>query len=238
MKTAVMQPYIFPYIGYYQLMNAVDTFVILDDVNFITRGWINRNNILLEGKAHLFSLPLESASQNKLICETKMKFGEKERQKFLKTIQMSYKKAPYFDDFYPILESIILRAEDDLTGFIHNSFLDTFNYLGIEKNILRSSQLDKDNSLVAQERIIEICKCVNTNLYINPSGGKSLYHKAMFSKDGIELRFINTLFERIKYKQYDVEFIVGLSFIDVLMFNSVDKIRQMLEAYTLVEGEV
>lgn len=237
MRTAVMQPYIFPYIGYYQLMNAVDTFVILDDVNFITRGWINRNNILLNNKAYLFSIPLDSPSQNKLICETKMKFSLKDRQKFLKTIQMAYKKATYFDEFYPTLEAIILNNDDDMAGFIHNSFLATFNYLGIEKKILISSKLDKEECLNAEDRIIEICKCVNTDLYINLSGGRSLYHKRVFQEAGMELTFINTSFEQIRYKQYNDEFVESLSFIDILMFNSTADIKNMLDAYTLIEGD-
>ena len=57
MKTAIMQPYIFPYLGYFQLVNCVDTFVFYDDVNFIKRGWINRNKILINGKEVLLSFP-------------------------------------------------------------------------------------------------------------------------------------------------------------------------------------
>lgn len=95
MKTAIMQPYFFPYLGYFQMFNAVDKFVLLDDVNFIMRGYINRNSILLNGKAHKFSIPLEKPSQNKLINETKLNFSLKDKENFLKTIQLAYKKAPF-----------------------------------------------------------------------------------------------------------------------------------------------
>lgn len=233
MKTAIMQPYIFPYIGYYQLINAVDTFVILDDVNFIMRGWINRNNILLNGKAYLFSIPLDKPSQNKLICDTKLNFSQKDREKFLKTLEMAYKKAPYFKDFYPILKEIVLYEENDLTSFLHNSFSKTCAYIGIETKIIRSSEIEKDNSLKAEDRIIEICKKLNTDIYINLPGGKSLYHQENFEKENMELMFINTLFDKINYKQYNFDFVTNLSFLDIIMFNSKVEIKKLLEEYTL-----
>lgn len=99
MKLAIMQPYFFPYLGYWQLINAVDKFVLLDDVNFIMRGYINRNSILLNGKSYLFSLPLEKPSQNKLINDSKLNFQHNDREKLLKTIQLAYKKSPFFNCF-------------------------------------------------------------------------------------------------------------------------------------------
>ena len=122
MKLAIMQPYFFPYLGYFQMFNAVDKFVLLDDVNFIMRGYINRNSILVNQKAHLFSIPLEKPSQNKLINETKLNFQEKDKENFLKTITLAYKKAPYYNDFYPVLEDIINNPEIDLTLFLKYSF--------------------------------------------------------------------------------------------------------------------
>lgn len=235
MKTAIMQPYIFPYIGYYQLVHAVDNFVILDDVNFIMRGWINRNNILLNSKAHLFSIPLDKPSQNKLICDTKLNFPIKDREKLLRTIQMAYKKAPYYKNFYPIFEDIILYENDDLTSFIHNSFLKTFGYLGIKVEILRSSEIEKDNSLRAEERIIELCKKLGADTYVNLLGGKSLYSHDNFTKKNINLKFVNTLFEKINYKQYNSDFIANLSFLDVTMFNSKDEIQKILKEYELID---
>lgn len=235
MKIAIMQPYFFPYIGYWQLINSVDKFIIYDDVNFIMRGWINRNNILLDGKAHLFSVPLEKPSQNKLICETKLGFSEKEKKRFLKTFQMAYKKAPYFKEFYPVLERIINYNSDDLTEFIHNSFVMTLSYLDIKKTIVRSSTIVKDHQNKAQDKIIDICNQMQTQLYINPIGGKQLYQKEAFDRKGIELKFIDTLFGNIHYKQFDFEFIQGLSFLDVLMFNSKEDVKKLLEQYRLVD---
>lgn len=233
-KTAVMQPYFFPYVGYFQLLKAVDTFVILDDVNFIKRGWINRNNILLNGAPHLFSLPLDKPSQNRLICETKLNFPAKERERFLKTIHAAYKKSKHFSAFYGILEEIIWYEDDDLTSFIHNSFNVICAYLGLEKNIIRSSRIDKNNTLKAQDRIIEICKLVGTDLYINPPGGKDLYSLDDFKKNGMDLKFISTISDSVVYEQFQYDFVPNLSFIDVLMFNSKETIMTMLCQYRLV----
>ena len=238
MKTAIMQPYIFPYIGYWQLINAVDTFVMLDDVNFIMRGWINRNNILVNGKAHLFSIPLDKSSQNRLINEIRLKFSDKERENFLKTIRQAYKKAPYFDDFYPILSRVILNQNDDLVEFLHNSLIEICNYLGTNTKILISSQIDKDNSLKAEKRIIEICKRLNTTLYINLIGGKELYSPRDFENENIQLRFLNTNFEKITYRQFENDFVPRLSFLDVLMFNNKEEIQRHLSSYTLEEGKI
>ena len=107
MNLAVMQPYIFPYLGYYQLVNAVDTFVFFDDVNFINKGWINRNNILQQNQALRFTIPLMKASQNRLINEIELSDYGKWRGDFLKTIEMNYKKASHFTLIYEWLNSFL-----------------------------------------------------------------------------------------------------------------------------------
>ena len=140
-KVAIMQPYFFPYIGYWQLMNAVDMFVILDDVNFIKRGFINRNNILLNNQPYMFSIPLERPSQNKLIMDTKLNFSDKEKDSFLKTINLAYKKAPYFETVFSLIQNIVKLQELDLTKYIHNSFNEVNKYLGIDTRILVSSNI-------------------------------------------------------------------------------------------------
>jgi len=235
-KTAIMQPYFFPYVGYYQLINAVDIFVLLDDVNFIKRGWINRNNILLNNEAHLFSIPLEKPSQNKLICETKLNFSIQDKEHFIKTFELAYKKAPFFKDFFPIFTEIILYENNDLTDFLCNSFIKTFRYLEIKKKIIRSSEIQKNNTLKAEERIIEICKKLDTVEYINLSGGKSLYSRENFAKENMELRFIETHFDNIHYKQFNNGFVPNLSFFDIIMFNQKNEVKKILDQYSLVGG--
>lgn len=231
-KIAIMQPYFFPYLGYWQMLNAVDEFVLLDDVNFIMRGYINRNSILLNGKAHLFSIPLEKPSQNKLINETKLNFQSKDKENFLKTIKLAYKKAPYFSSFYPVLEKVINENTFDLTTYIKNSFQSVIKYLGINTKLIVSSEIEKDNTLKAQDRIIEINKKIGSTQYINAIGGQELYNKNDFAKNNIQLNFIKM--NKIKYKQFNNEFVPNLSMIDVMMFNSPEEIREMLDEYELV----
>ena len=233
MKTAIMQPYLFPYIGYFQLMNSVDNFVIFDDVNFIMRGWINRNNILNNGSKFLFSIPLEKPSQNKLICDTKLSFSEKDKIKFLKLLTFSYKKSPFFNEAYDLISKIILFNETDLVEYINYSFKIICDYIGIETKILRSSKINYDKSLKASDKIIDICKLVGGKTYVNLPNGRVLYNNKDFELNEIELKFINTLDDKIIYKQFDNIFIPNLSIIDILMFNSKQDVNFFVNQFDL-----
>lgn len=228
-----MQPYLFPYIGYWQLINAVDKFVILDDVNYIVRGFINRNRILLNGQPYMFSIPIKKASQNKLIMDTELNFTEEDKRKFLMTIKNAYRKAPYFHEVMPMIEKIIDNPETDLTSYIKNSILRINQYLDIDTEILISSQMEKDNTLKAQDRIIEICKKLNADIYINPCGGRGLYRHCDFEEEGLKLFFLTTIGENIHYQQFKKEFVENLSIVDLLMNNGQNQIRNFLHQYIL-----
>lgn len=236
MKTAIMQPYLFPYIGYWQLIYATDVFVLLDDVNFIKRGFINRNSILLNNKAHRFTIPLEKASQNKLILDMKLNFPQKEKDRFLSTILSAYGKAPYFDTAFPMIKEIVCNTEDDLTEYIFHSIRQICAYLDIKKTFLRSSKMEKDNRLKAQDRIIEICKRLGAGEYVNPCGGRALYCPEDFVRHGMKLYFLESRMEQISYLQFEPgSFVPSLSILDMLMFNPAEKIREFLHAYDLKE---
>ena len=232
MKVAIMQPYFFPYLGYWQMLNAVDKFVILDDVNYIKRGYINRNSILLNGTAHSFSISMDKPSQNKLINETQLFFPEDERKKLLTTFELAYRKAPYFNEAYQIVQKAIMFQNKDLVAFLKNSICLTVEYLGIDTEILISSEIKKDESKTAQDRIIEINKVLGADIYINAIGGQSLYDKEEFEKNGISLYFIEM--NPCEYKQFKNMFVPNLSMIDIMMFNSKDEIKDMLEMYKLI----
>lgn len=234
MRVGIMQPYFFPYLGYWQLVNAVDKFVILDDVNYIMRGYINRNSILVNGKPHKFSLSIDKPSQNKLINETQLLFPVKERRKLLKTIEMAYHKAICFSDVFPIIENAIMYSNNDLVDFIKNSITLTVEYLGIDTEILVSSEIIKDESKKSQDRIIEINMQLGSDTYINPIGGQSLYNRDDFKQLGIDLYFIEM--QTYEYKQFNNDFVPNLSFIDIMMFNTKETIAEMLESYKLIDG--
>ncbi|KAA0991605.1 WbqC family protein [Dyadobacter aurulentus] len=232
MTIAIMQPYIFPYIGYFQLINAVDKFIIYDDVNFINKGWINRNNILVSGKAHLFTIPLKDASQNKLISEVALSSGEPWQKKFLKTIQQSYQKAPYYQKVFVLIEEIVNLEVSTINELTLHALIRTCAFMDINTEIIPSSTIYNNTHLKGQDRILDICKQENARHYINPIGGMELYDKGKFEREGIKLDFIKSL--SAPYIQFKNAFVPWLSVIDILMFNSPEEIRKQLKAYELI----
>ena len=228
MKIAIMQPYLFPYIGYFQLVSAVDQFVIYDDTNYIVKGYINRNRILLEGRAHTITVPVRKASQNKRICDLEIIFTN--RKKLLKTIRLAYSKAPCFNSVYSLIEQVLAYGELQLSRFVANSIILVSKYLSIKTEFRFSSCIRVDNDLRIQDRVLAICRALGAKRYINAIGGMSLFNRAAFAQEGIELKFIRT--HDIQYKQFE-EFIPKLSIIDVMMFNSKEEINGMLEMFEL-----
>lgn len=212
-----MQPYFLPYIGYFQLIASVDKFIILDDVNYIKKGWINRNRILLNGQAHNFSIPLLQASQNKYICEMEIKKDERNQEKLLKTFRQAYSRAPYYQEVYPLIEEVIKFPTNKLSIYLLNSIKKINLYLGLTTEIINSSKIYKNTNLKGQERIIDICLKEKAETYLNAEGGHHLYDEEKFKESNINLKFIKP--SLIPYKQMQDEFIPSLSILDILMFN-------------------
>lgn len=235
MKLGIMQPYFFPYIGYYQLVNAVDEFIFLDDVNFINKGWINRNNILVSGKATLFTVPLSGASQNILISDINHAMTDKWREGFLKTLTFNYKKSPRYTPVYDMIREVLYTGDEKIGEVAKKSVTSIFSYLGISKKFTHSSAVYSKNGLNGEERILDICKATGCTHYYNPIGGVELYSKAKFVQQGIELKFVKAGISL--YQQPAVnEFVPGLSMIDVLFNNTAEKIKEMFNQYTLVDN--
>jgi hypothetical protein len=235
MKVAIMQPYFFPYIGYFQLVAAVNKFVIYDDVNFIKGGWINRNNVLINKKSNLFTVPLNKASSNTLINETKInfKFYNIWKVKFLRSLEQSYKKSPYFTEVYNLIENVLEIKENDLISELAvNSIKNVSDYLQIDTEFCKSSVNYNNKTKSGQERVLDICGIEKASHYINPIGGIELYSKNTFKENGIVLNFIKS--KPIIYTQFDNDFSPWLSIIDVLMFNSVSEVNKMVNQYELL----
>lgn len=232
MTLAIMQPYFMPYIGYMQLMSAVDTFVLYDDVAFINRGWINRNRLLINGQEYLFTVPLKDASQNKRINEVHLADDPKWRSKLLKTIEQGYRKAPYYQTVMPLTEKVINFTTDSIADLVYFSLVELNQYLGLTTRLVQSSTIYANEDMKAQARILDICRQENAQRYINPIGGTELYDKPTFDQAGIQLNFIKS--NRVEYPQFKNEFVPWLSIIDVLMFNDVATVRTMLTEYELV----
>lgn len=231
MKIGIMQPYFFPYIGYWQLINCVDNYVIYDDVNYIKGGWINRNNIALNGNKHLITLPLVNSSSFKPICEIEVTKDEIAKNKILKTIENAYRNAPYFNEVMPMIASII--AENSTISYLNYCAIKTIaDYLNIDTKLILSSDMDKNSMLKGEEKVIDICKRLGATKYINAIGGVELYNKERFRQDDLTLQFLRT--KDICYRQLSQEFIPNLSIIDIMMCCSVDKIQDLLNGYELI----
>ncbi|HMJ48820.1 MAG TPA: WbqC family protein [Ferruginibacter sp.] len=232
MRVGIMQPYLFPYIGYFQLMNAADKFVVYDNIQFTKKGWINRNRILVYGKDEFISLPLKKDSDYLNIDQRNLADTfSTEKDKLLRKIKESYKKAPHFENTFALIERVMKNEEKNLFRFIYHSLLLTCEYLDIKTDMIVSSKLPIDHSLKAQDKVIALCKALNGDQYINAIGGTELYSKEIFSQNNIKLNFIEA--GKVAYRQFDNEFVPWLSIIDVMMFNSKEEINKMLDSFTL-----
>lgn len=228
-RLAIMQPYLFPYLGYFQVMHAVDEYVVYDDVNFIKGGWINRNNILMSGERKLFTIALTRSSPNRLINEINILDDFK---KFLKLLNNVYGRAPCKGPVMELIERICTNPDKNLARFAMASLQEIAEYLGIRTRLIFSSDLEKDRSLPAQEKVLYICKRLGADCYINAIGGQALYDRTAFHSCGIELKFLQT--REIEYPQFHYAFVQHLSIIDVMMFNTPTRIRSLLDSYDLI----
>jgi hypothetical protein len=233
MKIAVMQPYIFPYIGYFQLIQSVVHFVSLDNVHYITKGWIERNNISINNNKHLFTLPLESKGRNKLITELKLKEFPSWKDKFSKTIIQNYKKFPHFEETMNLINTCLDFEEEKLSLFILNSLQTISNHLVLETTFSQSSELNIEET--AQQRILKVCLEHKADQYHNPIGGWDIYDPSLFKEHGVNVKFIKTkdnVFKQEDSFPFDDPYI---SIIDILFRFGKEKTHDFLNNYDLLE---
>ncbi len=228
---AVMQPYFFPYFGYWQLINSVEKFVIYDDVNFIKNGWINRNSILANEGAQFINLSVKKVSSNKKINAHQINFQFPWVKKIKKQLKFTYSNAPFYNTVYPLIEDVLQNEEENLGLWLASSIQKITNFLQLNTQIIPSSTIYNNMDLDRKSRLYDICKNEKASHYINAIGGKELYNKEEFAKEGINLEFIES--NPIEYKQFTDEFIPNLSIIDVMMFNEVETIQGFLQDFTL-----
>ncbi len=232
MKLGIMQPYFFPYIGYWQLLAAVEKYVIYDDVNFIKGGWVNRNRILNGEKVQYINVQMLGASSFKHINEIEVQSNRVFIEKNKKTIWNAYHKRPYFVDAYPLITEILDCGEMNLAKYLEYSIRKICQYLNINTELIISSQIDKDQTLKGEDKVLDICKRVGADTYYNAIGGEQLYDFSRFKKKGIKLCFLKT--REMNYCQGKSNFEPDLSIIDVMMNNSVEIIQEMLNDYVLI----
>lgn len=224
-----MQPYFFPYLGYYQLVFEVDRYVFLDDVTFIKQGYINRNAILFDGQRRDFSVPVSKISSFRFINDHEY-LGD--FSKFLKLIEQAYRRAPYFDDVMPLIEQVSLDSDNNVARKNAKSVAIVFEYLGMSRHFSFSSDEMIEGSYKGQDRILALCKQLGIKQYRNAIGGQDLYSREAFAAEGIELKFIQSNIH--PYIQGTCDFISHLSILDVLMHCDKKTTQSMLMEYSLV----
>lgn len=225
MKLAIMQPYFLPYIGYFQLIDSVDLFVLYDNIKYTKKGWINRNRMLKNGNDVIFSLPLKGASDFLDIRDRELAV-DFNRGKLLNQISAAYRRAPYFSQTFPLIEKIVQYKENNLFNFIHNSIVRTCEHLDITTRIRISSEISTAHDLKNQEKVLAFCESIGANIYVNAIGGIELYSIDEFQARHIELKFIKS--KPFEYMQFGGDFLPWLSIIDVMMFNSQENIKKYI----------
>jgi hypothetical protein len=231
MKVAIMQAYFLPYIGYFQLIAAVDLFILYDNIKYTKKGWINRNRMLQNGKDVTFSLPLKSDSDYLDIRERELA-ANFDRDKLLNQIRGAYARAPYFPETFPLLGQIMRYEDNNLFRFLHYSIVRTCQHLGIGTDIRISSSVAIDHELKNQDKVLALCEEVGASTYVNAIGGMELYSKERFREKGIDLKFIKS--RPFEYAQFGEAFVPWLSIIDVMMFNSTEGIRRQLLKFDII----
>lgn len=234
MKLAIMQPYFLPYIGYFQLIASVDRFVVYDDVSYIKNGWINRNNIKVQGQASLMTVPLQNGRSGVPIREVLIA-GKREywTRKMLRKIAESYAKAPYYSQIYPMFEGWMNQPVEGISELNVVIICSICDYLGVNVEIVPTSTNYGNSELSSVDRVLDICKKESADHYINAIGGKELYSQDTFKEQGITLSFLKPSLP--SYAQGKGEFVSGLSILDVLMWNPIETILEQVHQYTLVD---
>ena len=239
MKLGIHQPYFFPYIGYWQLMNAVDEYVIADNLHYMKQGYINRNSILVNGQSMYFKLPVHKASQNRLINDHEIALDENEVNKMLATLKSAYAKAPYFEETFALVKDCLefgLKEEGkNLAKFLEYSIRKTAKHIGITTPIyLASEDVPLDGDYKREHYVVESCRKMGATEYYNAIGGKKLYYQCFFRENNLGLKFVKE--NHVTYTQFGDEFIPDLSIIDIMMFCSKEQIAELLTKFILEEG--
>lgn len=225
MKVAIMQPYFLPYIGYFQLIGAVDLFVVYDNIKYTKKGWINRNRMLLNGSDSTFSLSIKKGSDSLDVRDRELA-ADFDRGKLLNQFRGAYLRAPHFEQTFHLIEQVVRCPESNLFHFLYNAIVHVCSHLGITTKIIVSSEIGIDHHMQAQDKVLALCQALGATIYLNAVGGVGLYSRETFQEKGVELKFIKS--SPVNYRQFDNEFVPWLSIVDVMMFNPIDAVRKCI----------
>lgn len=241
MSLGLMQPYLFPYLGYFQLMNCVDTYVFYENVQYIKNGWVNRNRIFVNVKknqTHYFTFSVAKEHYKKNIDQRHYSNLKEDCNKLKRNLFQSYRDALNFEEAYELIEDILDFQNDNVAYFNMNANHKIAEYLGVTTKITCMETVkdaafwEKFTQLNHEDKVIHICKYFKENSYINAINGMSLYHRDFFAAKGIDLKFIKM--KEVEYSQFSKQFVPCLSILDVIMHNKLQDSKEMLERYQLI----
>jgi hypothetical protein len=233
LKVAIMQPYFFPYLGYFQLMSAVDHFVIYDDAQYMKGGWVNRNRLLCNGKARWWTRPVERDDFRLSIMQRSYSDGQ-HAATLANQMNTYYSQAPHHVATAAFVSEILAMEERNVAIYNEMLLIAVARYLGLRCTFSRASELNT-GSTGGQEKVIQICRALGATHYINMIGGHSLYSRETFAEAHIDLAFLQP--ELTPYGQFGAPFVAGLSIVDVLMFNDLPVVRAMCEQIASTGGQ-
>jgi hypothetical protein len=254
MKLAVMQPYFFPYIGYFQCIHAADKYILYENLDYITEGWMHRNRILVKNSKPVYiNARINGKSSSKKISEIALDQSPQWKKKLLHSVMLNYRGSHYFEEVYPLVETLVNGNQQFL--FEYNAAIikgisrfldieteiisDNSGYLALEERLEKMDE--KDYALFPQlttrpvkkvARVLEMCAAEKATVFLNAIGGRELYLKDEFKNYGIDLFFIKT--GAITYPQFSREFYPHLSVIDALMHKGKEGTKELLNDYELV----
>lgn len=232
MIVAANQPYLFPYLGYFQLIAGADLFVAYDSMQYVSRSWINRNRLLIQGKDRLITSPVEKA--NRFSPINQRFYVDKFLQPWMNTLKFNYARAPHFHAVMKLMETLANIPTRNVAEFNIMSIKAICQYIGVQTPLVKLSEMLKFETEDKCEKTIAVVNSCGGDTYINLPGGRTLYDQEYFNNHNIKLLFLNPALTT--YSQHGVQdFHSALSILDVMMNCSTTEIRRMIDNATFTD---
>lgn len=234
MKLGIMQPYFLPYLGYYSLIEATDQFILFDIVQYIRHGWIERNQVLNnKNESFYIKVPLEKHSRSTTIQNINIKNSQRWQDTILAQLSQYKKKSKYYTQVVDMLKHSFETTPSNITELNSTILKTTCEYLDMNAKIETFSDMNitLPDVNAPDEWALYISKHMKATEYINPEGGKTFFNVEKYQNENISIKFLKQ--ELRPYKQFTDEFTPGMSIIDVLMFNSINDTKELINAYNV-----
>ncbi len=233
MRVALMQPYFFPYLGYFSLMAAVDVFVVYDNVQYSRPGWINRNRLLRNGAPEWWTATVEDAPHQLDINQRRYQSWPQQRRRLLDHLRERYRRAANASVGMALVDAALTSDQDNVAHVNAALLTHLAKALGLQCDIRMASSMAQDTGLSGEARVLDLCKAFGGTTYVNSPGGMGLYAPSAFAKHGLELRFVEA--SPAAYPQFDAPFVPALSIVDALMFLPTVAVAERVAQFNVVE---